>query len=406
MAASEGLAALRSRSTRSAQIGDRIVAFVQALAEDDGGRERARQHPFETLRGLIEVGATSLRVPQEYGGTDLPLRDFFEVIEDLGYADASFPNVLRGHFSFIEILRHVPDERIRRHWFGEIVKGRFFGNGQSEPRVAGEEPPATPRTRLRREGDSWRIDGTKIYSSGALYGDYVRVSATGPDGQLLWAIVPAADPGVERLDDWNGFGQQLSASGTTHYRGARVDDIGVFPIRDGAGQHLSFTQLIHLATLTGVIRRVLDEAVGVLRERSATGRQALTGTPREDPVRLEVIGKLAAQGISAQALVARAADELDAANQSRTEENFTEVYARAFLATSAAQIVVIRDALDATSGFFDVGGASLTDRERALDRFWRNARTISSHNPVIDKAPVLGAYLVNGTLPRTIWGGR
>lgn len=68
-----------------------------------------------------------------------------------------------------------------------------------------------------------------------------------------------------------------------------------------------------------------------------------------------------------------------------------------------AQCVLTGLVLDAGTILFDALGASATSRRHALDRHWRNARTIASHNPRIFKDRVVGDYAVNGTEPPFQW---
>lgn len=68
-----------------------------------------------------------------------------------------------------------------------------------------------------------------------------------------------------------------------------------------------------------------------------------------------------------------------------------------------AQTVVSQLVLDATANVFDALGASATLRPQALDRHWRNARTITSHNPRIYKDRIVGEFAVKGTLPAGQW---
>ena len=70
---------------------------------------------------------------------------------------------------------------------------------------------------------------------------------------------------------------------------------------------------------------------------------------------------------------------------------------RAELAAAQAQLTVIDLVLAATTQLFEVGGASITSESLRLDRHWRNARTISTHNPSIFKSQAVGAYVLNGT---------
>jgi alkylation response protein AidB-like acyl-CoA dehydrogenase len=55
--------------------------------------------------------------------------------------------------------------------------------------------------------------------------------------------------------------------------------------------------------------------------------------------------------------------------------------------------------LDATTRLFDALGASAADRANGLDRHWRNARTITSHNPRVYRSRIVGDFAVNGKWP-------
>ena len=79
--------------------------------------------------------------------------------------------------------------------------------------------------------------------------------------------------------------------------------------------------------------------------------------------------------------------------------DFTAANVKAF----QAQQIIIPQVLDATTLLFEAGGASATGEARRLDRHWRNARTVSSHNPAIYRERALGDYLLNGTVPEASW---
>lgn len=69
-----------------------------------------------------------------------------------------------------------------------------------------------------------RISGRKFYTTGALYSDLINTIATGEDGTHYSVVVDLKAPGVQIVDDWNGFGQRLTASGTCIFDNAPVVD--------------------------------------------------------------------------------------------------------------------------------------------------------------------------------------
>jgi hypothetical protein len=62
-------------------------------------------------------------------------------------------------------------------------------------------------------------------------------------------------------------------------------------------------------------------------------------------------------------------------------------------------VTVIEALLDAATTAFNAAGSSAARNTVHLDRHWRNARTLASHNPVIYKPRVVGNFIVNGTAP-------
>ena len=139
----------------------------------------------------------------------------------------------------------------------------------------------------------------------------------------------------------------------------------------------------------------MAETIEVVRSRTRTSIHALTRTASQDPEVLGVVGVLHARRLTADSLLRHAAQRLEAAHRSGAEADYTLAYQD----TSAAQVAVIEAVLDAATIAFNVGGSSTARNGVHLDRHWRNARTLASHNPLIYKPRVVGDYLVNGTAP-------
>ena len=92
------------------------------------------------------------------------------------------------------------------------LRGAIVGNASTEigSTTVGE---FTWQTRLTRVGDGFRLNGTKYFTTGTLYADYAEVLASDPDGATVIALVPTDRDGVTVLDDWDGMGQRVTASG-------------------------------------------------------------------------------------------------------------------------------------------------------------------------------------------------
>ncbi|MET0425634.1 MAG: acyl-CoA dehydrogenase family protein [Actinoplanes sp.] len=380
----------------------RIRAVLAELAEGAGERDLSGEHPYEQVRALAEAGFGRLRVPAEFGGFDVSLPELFEFLAEAGQADSNIPQIWRGHFTTTEILRAEPDDRVRARWLGAIGAGAVFGNAQSEPApavVAAPDPApwGTISTRVRTEpGGRLLVSGAKFYSTGARFADYIRAAVVDEAGDRVFVVVPARHPGVTHVDDWDGIGQRQTGSGTTLFDDVPVAELGAVGRDRGSLRGLdSFVQIVHLANLAGIARAIVAETVGVVRDRTRTSLHALSPAAALDPEVLGVVGTLQARRLTADALLRHAADRLEAAHRSGDEADFTLAYQD----TSAAQIGVIEAVLDAATTAFNAGGSSAVRNRAHLDRHWRNARTLASHNPVVYKPRIVGDHLVNGTAP-------
>lgn len=367
-------------------------AVFAEFAEGAGERDLSHENPIDLVRALTDAGFGRLRVPVELGGFGVDLPTLFELLAQAGEADSNVPQILRGHFTTVEILRHAEDQETAAYWLRKVAAGAVLGNAQSELNGALFETT----TKVESVDGQHLVSGTKFYSTGSLYADYIRVAVADDKGNRWFAVVPARHPGVAHLDDWDGIGQRLTGSGTTVFDRVPVADHGELGrYKEDLRSLNSFVQLVHLANLTGIARSLVAETAAVVQGRSRTSLHALSDKATQDPDVLGVVGRLYAHRFTADAVLRKVSEALESAEIADTPEAF----AQAYIETSAAQVALIDIVLEAANLAFHAGGSS-TVRERAhLDRHWRNARTLASHNPVIYKPRVIGDYVINGADP-------
>ncbi|MTE15690.1 acyl-CoA dehydrogenase family protein [Nocardia aurantiaca] len=384
----------------------RIRAILSEFAAGAGDRDVNSEHPDALIQDLADAGFGRLRVPTEFDGFDVDLPTLFALLAEAGEADSNIPQIWRGHFTTVEILRLEFDAEVRSHWLRAVSRGAVFGNAQSEPSTlvaAAVAEGAANRgwgaiaTRVRTDENGRRfVSGTKFYSTGARFADYIRAAVVDAAGDRGFVVIPARHPGVTHVDDWDGIGQRQTGSGTTRFDDVPVEshgDIGRF--KESLRGLDSFVQIVHLANLTGIARSIVAETTAIVRDRTRTSLHATTQQARADPEVLGVIGRLESRRLTAETLLLHAAERLEAAHRSGAESDYT----RAYLDTSAAQVAIIEAVLDAATSAFDAGGSSVVRNSAHLDRHWRNARTLASHNPVVYKPRVIGDFLVNGIAP-------
>jgi alkylation response protein AidB-like acyl-CoA dehydrogenase len=284
-------------------------------------------------------------------------------------------------------------------WIKRFLAGAFIGGGWTE---ANNLTLANLATTVTTEDDHWVVSGAKYYATGSLYADWLDVLGRGDEGQLLTALVRADDAGVTLVDDWRGFGQRTTASGTARYEGVRAEVGDVFPAEERFGYQSHFYQIAMLSVLTGITRAVLRDGSAALTARKRNYPQGLAEVPAADAQLLQVIGEVSADAFGAEAALTQSARALDRVAEGRLVADDGQARRRlidADVAVTQAQLVIIAAALRATTNVFDALGASGVSEELALDRHWRNARTLASHNPRVYKARILGDWLINGKDP-------
>lgn len=385
----------------------RFQPIFDRIAEGAAQRDHDRHLAYEPVQWLRESGFTALRVPQALGGLGASIEQLFDLLIALGEADANLPQILRAHFGFVERLSGELRVGDPAPWLRRVAEGDIFGNATSE---AKNTQIGRFDTTVRRDGEGWRLNGEKFYSTGSLYANWVqvavRVEGEEKSTRQTVAIIPADRAGVALIDDWFGFGQRLSASGTSRFDNVWVEDERIFSYERGAPTSMTtLFQLFHLATLAGIARAIERDAVAFVKPRQRVYSHSAGNTPADDPLVQQVVGKLSAAAFVATAAVqsvARALGDVERARQSDGAAPL-DLLTRVELLTARAQVGVVDVVIDAASRLFDVGGASALLEERRFDRHWRNARTLASHNPTIYKAKLLGEHAINGTPPSFYW---
>jgi len=375
---------------------------IDRIREGAIDRERTRVLPFEQLDWLRASGFAGLRVPRDAGGAGADIVELAAALIDLAAADPNVPQALRGHLAFVEDRLWAPDGPDRDRWLARFAGGELVGNAVTE---IGAVTLGAVSTRLDTTEQGYAITGTKYYTTGSIFADWIDANAMRPDGVEVAALVRRQQPQVTVSDDWDGFGQRLTGSGTTVFDGAHVDAADVFDFATRVPFQTALYQLVLVAVLAGIAQESERDAAHELRTRARVFSHGAASESRHDPQLLEVIGRLSATTAATRAITLDAARVVQRAADSRGADADTVAHARreAELAVARAQVSVTELTLRQTTALFDVLGASATSSARDLDRHWRNARTVASHNPVVFKARIIGDAVVNDAEPPYEW---
>lgn len=378
----------------------RAAALWPTLRAGAEGRERDRLLPHEQIRAIGAQRLLTWRIPVTHGGSGATVRQAFQFVINVAAADSNIAQALRPSFLIIESLLASDDEAARQRWFPRYLNGDVFGNAGWE--IGGAN--GTISARIVREGDHQRVTGSKYYSTGALYADWVSAVALDENDEEVRFLLPRDREGLALVDDFDAMGQRLTASGTTRLDGVPVyaEDLVPSPLNPrGPGRRsvvTPFAQLFLAAVEAGIARNALQDAVAFAQQHARPIKHSSAARSVDDPYVQLSVGDIATRAFAAEATVLRAADSIDAAWAAGLDDSSL---VQAAIDVAQAQYIAAEAALKAADGLFEVGGASTTARKHNLDRHWRNARTVANHNPRHWKAAVVGAYHLQGTEPPT-----
>jgi SfnB family sulfur acquisition oxidoreductase len=374
-----------------------VCALREQIAAGAAERDRLRELPAAEIELLSEEGLLAITVPRSYGGAEVTLETFAQVVSTLASADPNVAQIPQSHFVYLELIRQLGTPAQQELIFGEVLAGARLANAQSE---AGSKTVADIRTRLRgNRHEGYVLDGEKFYCTGSLLAHWLTVLAKDDDGRTQVAIVPADTHGVTIVDDWKGMGQRTTASGTV-----KLDHVAV-PADMVVPHHLMFerpqvygarAQLIHTAIDVGIAVGALEDACEFVRTASRPWFEAEVERASDDPLLIQRVGELAIGVRAAQALLGDAARTIDAVEGDGVDEAGS---ARASIAVAAAKAFADRISVETASALFELSGTRSAANDLNLHRHWRNARTHTLHDPVRWKLQHIGRYTLSGTFP-------
>lgn len=385
--------------TADAEELERTRAAAQRVAEalevDALERDRANAEPFAEVELLRREGLLNLLVPREHGGLGAHWASAFEAVRVVARADGSIAQLLAYHYVNQSGIGFYAAPQDQGTWWERSVDGGWLWGDAVNP--------TDPDVLLSPDGDGFRLTGFKRFATGSSVGDVIVVNAlvTGGDreGQILAFVVDRERDGVRLGGDWDNLGQRLTGSGSVTFDSVSIAPSDVLgPVTDLPISTLLTPgiQLAFGAFYLGVAEGALARGRELLLARK--NAWFLSGADRyaTDPLFQRRIGEFKARLAAVAALASSLFDRYDAA---LAEDLDLTARRRGDTAVAIAElkIVATHAALEVTSGIFDVTGSSSTTNAIGLDRYWRNVRTHSLHDPVDYKAVEVGAHYLDGT---------
>ena len=364
------------------------VARLQAAK-----RDQQRKLPWSEIEQFTRSGLGSISIPREYGGPQVSFVTLAEVFAIISAADPALGQIPQNQFGILNLILGSATEAQKRQLFKSVLDGWRIGNAGPE---RGTKNTLELKARLTADGV---LNGQKFYSTGALFAHWVAVKALNGDGKQVLAFIRRGTPGLRIVDDWSGFGQRTTASGTILLNNVQVDPelvVDNWRINDTPNIQGAVSQLIQAAIDAGIARGAIDDAIDFVKTRARPWIDAKVERASDDLYVIADIGKLKIELHAAEALLRKAGQVLDEVSATPLT---AESAARASIAVAEAKVLTTEISLLASEKLFELAGSRATLAEFNLDRHWRNARVHTLHDPVRWKYHAVGNYYLNDENP-------
>ncbi|MEU7157116.1 acyl-CoA dehydrogenase family protein [Streptomyces chrestomyceticus] len=332
-------------------------AAARQLAEDFVDREitphaaawdRAERVDRGIVKKLGEVGFLGLTVPEEYGGSGGDHLTYALVTEELGRGDSAVRGIVSVSLGLVaKTVAAWGSEEQKRRWLPPLTSGEAVGCfGLTEPGTGSDAGNLT--TRAVRDGDSYVVNGSKMFITNGTWADVVLLfartgGAPGHKGVSAF-LVPADTPGLERREIHGKLGLRGQATAELVLRDVRVPaDALLAP--EGKGFSVAMSALAKgrmsvAAGCVGIARAALDAAVGHATEREQFGR-----TIAHHQLVQELLTDIAVDVDAARLLTWRVADLIDRGEPFATEASKAKLFA------SEAAVRAANNALQVFGGY-------------------------------------------------------
>jgi SfnB family sulfur acquisition oxidoreductase len=374
------------------------LEIAHALAEQFKSnavqRDAQRILPFQEIEAYSQSGLWAITVPKQYGGAEVSSLTVAKIIALMSGVDGSIGQIPQNHFYALEVLRNTGTEQQKQKLYAEVLQGARFGNALAEFKTKNATQKQTAITPTEH---GFVVNGEKFYCTGSLFANRIPTLVKDHENREFLAFIARESEGLELIDDWSGFGQRTTGSGTVKFNNVQVAAEDIIPFDTAFSQATlvgPFAQIMHAAIETGIARAAFEETLHRVRQARPwidSGVDQATA----DPLILFELGRIVADVRASEVLLKQAARSIDAAKPQPTTHNI----AKASLDVAKVRAHSTETALKASSKLIELAGSRGSQREDGLDRFWRNARVHTLHDASRWKYYFIANHLLNGVLP-------
>lgn len=378
-----------SNFTEIAQALATQFAMTAAQRDKQGGNPKIE-------RDLIrQSGLLSLSIPKQFGGQGADWKTIFQTIQTIAQVDSSLAHVYGFHHLLIATVQLFSQPKQYGKWFEQTAKNNLFWGNTLNPL-----DKRTTATQISEH--EFIFHGDKSFCSGSIDSDILLCSGYNEEGKLLIGVIPTVRDGVRFLGDWNNMGQRQTDSGTSHFEQVKIqkDELLLNPgplSTPYSSLRPLIAQLIFVHLFLGVAEGAFETAKQTVQSQKAWST-SLVENAVNDPFTQKHFAEFYVQLESVRLLANKAVETLQWAwnlGEDLTAQQRGEVS----IAIATAKIAATNTSLYITQNIFQVMGARATTAKLNLDRFWRNVRTQTLHDPVDYKYQEIGEWILTAKVP-------
>jgi alkylation response protein AidB-like acyl-CoA dehydrogenase len=353
------------------------IAAAQAAEHD-----RNNTFPFDTFAALKERGYLALTVPEEFGGRGATPLELALAQERLARGNGSVGLGSTMHLVMVGGLadgRAWPAPLLERFFRDVVERGVTINSAASEPDLGSPSRGGMYATRAVREGNGWRINGRKNWTTLSPLLDYtiVLLAEETPEGDLIRGnfLVPMDSPGVRVEDSWDNLGMRASGSNDVVYDNVFVpDEFRLPPSKEAPNTTVSRWSLTGSAVYLGIASAARDWIVDYAKERQPAGMP----TPIADlPAVQQKLAEIDVLLYQSRTTLYTTIETWDAYPEHRPNIGWT---------FAAAKHIVTNNAIRITDLAMRIAGSAGQFRAYPLERYFRDVRAGIGNPPIDDIA--------------------
>ena len=335
--------------------------------------EQADEYPTELVRDMCEMGLFGALIEPQYGGLGLPASTYARIVARISEEWMSLTGFFNSHLMMALIVQKFGTQAQKEHWLPRFATGELRGGLALTEPDAGTDLQGI-RTVARRDGEVYRISGSKLWITNAIEGDILAVLVkTDPAAEprhrgMSMLIAPTRDPatgeeapGVSRGRKLPKLGYRGIDTGAIAFDDAPVDArLGLVGGEEGKGflmatGGLEIGRVNVAARGVGIARRALKEAVAYAQVRTTMGKPIA----QHQAIQLK-LGEMAAKTRAAELLVEDAARAYDRGGRVDLEAGMAKWFAT-------------ETAFEVATESMRIHGAYGYSKEYPIERLYRDA---------------------------------